>query len=143
MMYVFAYPGSGAADDWLQDCGGLEIMMGAGCLKVISAEAAKGKIIKWKTGKNGETGFVDAVESSLYGPDIRIKIEIILGEMIIGDPEYPKHMGVSEYNVQQNYCFLHAGDITVTHIGGPELKYSIVPGSWADDKWGKVRFTYR
>ncbi|MCF1459017.1 MAG: hypothetical protein LPH21_16155 [Shewanella sp.] len=63
--------------------------------------------------------------SSFYGPNIDIEFKQRIGNK------------TAKISVQQNYCFLEAGDITVEPKKGV-FNYKKYPGSWADDRPGVV-----
>ena len=47
----------------------------------------------------------------------------------------------SKFDVHQDFCFLKAGDITVSHQGGSRPVYTITKGSWSDNREGKIQVT--
>jgi hypothetical protein len=58
-----------------------------------------------------------APDEGFYGPDCRLGFV------------NPTTGTLSIMEFQQDYCFLEAGQITVSHIQGPALQYTVIPGN--------------
>ncbi len=125
MILMMGFPGNVSAGT----CSVLNIYFD-GILKdgwsLLGCHCSKGNI------RNVTTTYVMTVQSPIYGPECKI--------------EFQKGDYKALYRVQQNYCFLEAGNITVQFIGtgdtkNPDaLRYTITPGSYGDDREGKVSF---
>ena len=63
--------------------------------------------------------------SGYYGPDARVAI-------------FKGNERVSLIEVQQNYCFMSAGNITVKNLAGAAAKFKTVGGSEAEGRGGQV-----
>lgn len=63
-----------------------------------------------------------------YGPDGRIVIQ-------------ENGTTTAIYEVQQNYCFLEAGSVTVTKLSGKDYHFVTTEGSYSTGDGGQVQFT--
>ena len=74
----------------------------------------------------------DVQQQPMYGPDCLISV---------GSDGRDWQQFTSKTGVHQNYCFLEAGEITVTHKSGPKPIYTIIRGSYSDKRGGQVKVT--
>jgi hypothetical protein len=103
---------------------GLEELFGTWHLRVDTCSTGKGRVTA--------TGEVRMDNSGLHGPSCKLSI-IKNGTSGTGN-------NIAVYKITQNYCALEAGNIYVEHVSGAELNYEKLPGSWAKQGYGVVRF---
>jgi hypothetical protein len=82
--------------------------------------------------KYGSCG-VELTNIGLYGPDCTITF---IGKY--NDSRGNCHIVKGTYRFQQNYCSTHSGRITVQHVGGRTIPFSIHEGDWSGQRPGKV-----
>lgn len=136
MRYVLAFclgmwtifVGPNPATAWNR-CHDLWISVDQQKFEIIRVQMLKGKLLMQSS------TVVTVKQKDTYGPKVLITIKIIQG--------LP---GESVYIVQQNFCAMSAGDISVTYVSGPHLDKTNRRGSHGNfmgkgSRSGEVRFT--